>query len=318
LGAAVDYVAKYKGIVVDNEVYPLAFIWQSDALTTFRNVLADAIRGRRDEGFLGDALDFMLDRLDDTLEPIVRRLGGKAAWDEMKENATLATTRRDGEGAAKKAADHLIALRKAGAIDEIHLVGHSAGAIFLAPFATYLAQAGVTIDSLSLWAPACTMKVFEKSYRPLIDAGTIAAFDLYTMDDATEQADDCADIYHKSLLYLVSNAFEDQVHFGPQRPGEPLLGLYRDVSRTLTQYLEDSGTTREWIVSPTAGLSTATHHVDFNDDTPTLLTTLRRIISGEPVLAAGLSAKVRPAKASLSAQRVQRAKINVALSGLRA
>jgi hypothetical protein len=317
MGTAIDYVAKYKGIVVDNEVYPLAFIWQTDFFTTFRNILAEAIRGRRDEGFLGDALDFMLDRLDDTLEPIVRRLGGKAAWDEMKENAELATLRRDGKGAARKAADHLTALRKAGTIDEIHLVGHSAGAIFLAPLAEHLAGAGVTIDSLSLWAPACTMKLFDKSYRPLIDAGKIAAFDLYTMDDATEQADDCANIYHKSLLYLVSNAFEEQVHFGPQQQGEPLLGLYRDVSQTLTQYMEGSGPTREWIVSPTNGVSTANHHGDFNDDTPTLLHTLRRVIGGQPVLPAKPSATALPAKTSLSARRV-RAKIDVALAGVRA
>jgi hypothetical protein len=31
--------------------------------------------------------DFVLDRLDDALEPLARSLGGKALWDEMKENA---------------------------------------------------------------------------------------------------------------------------------------------------------------------------------------------------------------------------------------
>lgn len=31
----------------------------------------------------------MLDRLDDALEPIARKLTGKAGWDEMKKNAVL-------------------------------------------------------------------------------------------------------------------------------------------------------------------------------------------------------------------------------------
>ncbi len=310
LKTAVDYVARYKGDVMANEVYPLAFVWRTDFLTTLGNILTDAFRQRRDEGFLGNALDFMLDRIDDTLEPIARTLGGKAEWDEMKENAQLATTHTGGLGAAKKTADHLIALRKAKTIDEIHLVGHSAGAIFLAYFTDYLARAKVQIDSLSLWAPACTMKVFQQFYQPLIDNGTIAAFDLYTMDDTTEQADDCASLYHKSLLYLVSGAFEEHVHMG-KIPGEALLGLARDVESDLGKaYFADDQ--HRWIISPTPGVSTATHHGDFNDDTPTLLTTLERIIGHTPVTA--LAAPTAPAKASLTAQRALRGKINVALA----
>ena len=49
-----------------------------------------------------------LDRLDDALEPLARYLGGKMQWDEMKENAMMATTDTTSGGAyllAQKLAD---------------------------------------------------------------------------------------------------------------------------------------------------------------------------------------------------------------------
>ncbi len=52
-------------------------------------LLSDAVRRRRPEGILDATKDFMLDRLDDALEPIARMLTGKAEWNEMKENALL-------------------------------------------------------------------------------------------------------------------------------------------------------------------------------------------------------------------------------------
>ncbi len=42
----------------------------------------------------------MLDRLDDALEPLARVLSGKAAWDEMKENALAATQNTKGRRAS--------------------------------------------------------------------------------------------------------------------------------------------------------------------------------------------------------------------------
>ena len=45
---------------------------------------------------LDDLKDFMLDRMDDTLESVARPLG-KACWDEMKENAILSTANAQAE-----------------------------------------------------------------------------------------------------------------------------------------------------------------------------------------------------------------------------
>jgi pimeloyl-ACP methyl ester carboxylesterase len=213
---------------------------------------------------------------------IARNFGGKALWDEMKENALGAT--REAMGAARLVADRLAALVEAGEVDEVHLVGHSAGSIFHAPLAQHLCNAGVSISSLSLWAPACTMELFDTTYRPLIEAGKIEAFDLYLMDDVTEQNDDCVNIYHKSLLYMVSNAFEEAPRIrGSARRGTALLGLDRDVSQALPDFWMPG--TRCKYLAP-GPQSAALHHGDFDNDRMTLRSTLHRITGASQQVAA--------------------------------
>jgi pimeloyl-ACP methyl ester carboxylesterase len=303
--SAVQYVAGNRDAMLQAEAYPVSFIWRSDAWSTLRNILQEALSRRRDEGLLDAAKDFMLDRLDDTLEPLARVLGGKAMWDEMKENARLASA--NARGAARMTADHLIALSQAGKLDEIHLVGHSAGSILLAPLAQRFAEQGLAIDSLTLWAPACTMELFERVYRPLIEAGSIRSFDLYTLDDATERDDTCAGIYHKSLLYLVSAAFEEVPRIPLIRDGVPLLGLTRDVSEALPDSFWRAKA-RNWHIAPNPGESGARHHGDFDNDPDTLRMTLERITGQKP----GTSGAVRQPPAA-AARRRRRQGIETAL-----
>lgn len=277
--SALQYVANHREYALQAEVYPIAFIWRSDAWTTIRNILQDAMSRRKDEGLLDATKDFLLDRLDDMLEPVTRHLGGKALWKEMKENATYCSSRVT--GAARITADHLLAAKDAGEIDEIHLVGHSAGSILLAPLAKFLTDDGKTsIDSLTLWAPACTMKLFEKFYKKLIEDGRIKKFDLFTLDDKTERDDNCVNIYNKSLLYLVSGAFEDDARMPFKRPnGTALLGLARDVESHLKGFWKDPS--RRWFQAPKPGISGASHHGDFDNDEATLLTGLIRITGSD-------------------------------------
>jgi hypothetical protein len=281
--AAVQHVANSRQLALDAQVYPLSFVWRSDIWSTIRNLLRDAIGQRQQEGWLDGAKDFMFDRLDDTLEPIASTFGGKALWDEMKENATRATITKG--GAARQVAELLAPQVASGTIDEVHLAGHSAGAIFMAPLAGLLSELGVKIGSVSLWAPACTIELFEQAYLPLVNAGAIQAFDLYTLDDATERNDNCAGIYHKSLLYLVSNAFEEQPKIRPRQNGMPLLGRERDVAVHLPRTGGGSfwsGPGRNWYVAPGSPNSKATHHGDFDDDELTLRSTLARISGQAP------------------------------------
>jgi hypothetical protein len=273
--SAIQYAANYLTPAMAEKVYPISLIWRSDAWTTLGNILKEALGRRRDEGPLDRAKDFMLDRVDDTLEPLARVLGGKALWDEMKENAKGCTSAK--KGAARLLAGHLKAALDAGEIDEVHLAGHSAGAVLHAYLAEYLAKLGVPIKSVSLWAPACTVALFDQIYRPLITARSIEAFDVYTLDDATERDDDCAHIYNKSLLYLVSAAFEKNARIPLIRPiGEPILGLDRDVAKHVESAFW-TGATRRWFVAPKSDETHARHHGDFDNDGPTLASTLSRI-----------------------------------------
>jgi hypothetical protein len=74
---ALQRVAEYREKMLEAECYPLAFIWKTDYWTTLGNMLADAARRRRPEGIIDNTKDFMLDRLDDLLEPLARILTEK-------------------------------------------------------------------------------------------------------------------------------------------------------------------------------------------------------------------------------------------------
>lgn len=75
------------------------------------------------------------------------------------------------------------------------------------------------VASLRLFAPACTVSFALKHYAPAVRDGVIdpSAFHIHVPSDANE-LDDLVGPYRKSLLYLVSRAFED-VH------KMPLLGM---------------------------------------------------------------------------------------------
>ena len=286
--AAVQRVAEYREALLGAEVYPLAFIWHSDYWTTLGNILSEGLRQRRTEGFLDSAKDFMLDRLDDLLEPIARRLTGKAEWDEMKENAEGAT--KDG-GGGLAVIDELTTLkRRAGFKDlEIHIVAHSAGSILMGSLVKRLTAERQPIATCTLWAPACTMDFFHQTYGAALDlpAGErrLGRVSLFTLTDEAEQDDNCAQIYHKSLLYLVSNAFEAQSRIPVLRPdGTAILGMEKFIARDQKLGALIKAGLVEWIKAPNPDApgsdtaSRATHHGDFDDDRPTVRATLARIV----------------------------------------
>lgn len=223
-------LSDYRETMLNNQVYPIFFMWHSDFWSSVKNILADSLNKRKTEDFLGGIKDFMLDRMDDFLE-YISRTPGKILWDEMKENAAGAAGNKD--GGARKFLKLLS--DKIGNDDryEIHLIGHSAGSIFLAPVIELLTSKnpeglGRTINTCTLWAPACTVDVFLKSYKPSIENGTIKEFNLYTLSDNAEQEDNCGSIYNKSLLYLVSNSFEKVPKIPVTLPyGTPIFGMQK-------------------------------------------------------------------------------------------
>lgn len=295
--SAIQRVSDYRKALLDAEVYPLAFSWKSDAWTTIKNIIEDAHSRRRPEGILDAAKDFMLDRLDDALEPLARTLGGRTMWSEMKENALFATLNE--KGGARIALGFLDELLAQDPSIEIHIAGHSAGSIFHAPVVQLLTAkgkitsgplSGMTglgrkIETCTLWAPACTVDLFKQTYLPALNAKGIKRFALFTLTDQVEQDDNCANIYHKSLLYLVSDAFEQRVRIPVfQKDGEPILGMEKFVRADAELDMLFKNGKADWVRSPNTAEdgspvhSTARHHGDFDDDKPTVLATLARIL----------------------------------------
>ncbi len=297
--SAIQRLADTREILLDNEIYPISFIWHSDFWSTLQNVVHDALRQLRPEGLKDMAKDFLYDRLDDSLEPVAR-IPGKLAWDEMKENAMLATTKEN--GGARLVIEEIDKLFETEQVDEIHIVGHSCGAIYHAPLVQLLATNGAIkhgpmkgevgknriISSCTLWAPACTNELFKDTYLPLIsqEKGGIETFNLYTMDDKTEQDDNCADVYHKSLLYLVSHAFEEhlRIPFSSEAKyqGEPLLGMEKFVlgDKIISDLIEGNDRV-SWIISPKSPDSDSKSHGGFDNDEETLKSTLESILGAK-------------------------------------
>lgn len=292
---ALEWVASYRRACLDAQVYPLAFIWKTDILSTLKNLMQDWLRERRPEGFLADTKDFMLDRLDDSLERIARGLSGKKQWSEMKENALKATEKIDG-GARYVAA--LVANLMRDQKVELHIAGHSAGSIFHARLVELLTAEGtiasgplkgldghgLKIKTCTLWAPACTVDLFKETYLPAIEKEQIKRFALYTLTDKAEKDDNCVYIYNKSLLYLVSNAFEKKAREFLADDGEAILGMEKFISgdEVLAELFKTSRA--EWIQSPTGAQakpwerSDALHHGDFDNDKATVEGTLARLL----------------------------------------
>lgn len=94
------------------------------------------------------------------------------------------------------------------------------------------AGTGPAIETCTLWAPACSLKLFREHYAPAIVDGRIRRFALFTLTDDAERDDNC--VYHKSLLYLVSHAFGEKARvpiISGDSSGEPLLGMQRALER---------------------------------------------------------------------------------------
>lgn len=311
--SALQRVEDYRQALLDNEIYPVAFIWRTDAWNTVKNLLSDVFRSRRAEGVLDATKDFMLDRIDDSLEVLAAAPGG-LMWEEMKENAIAATVHA--QGAARVVLEQLRILLGKHPQLQVHLAAHSAGSILLGPFVeaittptqkaspqSRISGLGAQIQSCTLWAPACTVELFKSSYLPSIKNGSIDRFSLFTLKEPTEQDDHCARIYNKSLLYLVSNAFELDSPLDLFDDGKPILGMEKFILKAAREFGVDAAVVRRdnpsevslfgassaaWIRCPntlSAGdpsASEARHHGDFDDDPHTVQATLARILGHTP------------------------------------
>lgn len=260
---------------LENGVYPVHFIWETGLFETLRDLLERVRSPLRQRG-LGEAIT---DHISDPLiESGIRALQGARIWGAMKASAHLAS---GSGGAALAFLEALAALVKSGAKLELHAVGHSAGSIFHAHLLHAAQGAGVpAFNSLHLMAPAVRLDVFSQLVKPLLGQ-KLGPLTLYTMRRDFERDDDCAKLYRKSLLYLVSNACETEAEV-------PLLGLEDSLRaepamRALFGIGQPPSGLAEvvWsksLLSDGRSASRAVHHGDFDDDAPTMNSVARRIL----------------------------------------
>ena len=223
-------IVAFRDVLLRNEVYPVNIMWESGVMDAWKKLLQATLVSDKGGSATADWLRRVrggsLDVRDDTFELTVAARGSQL-WREVKENARLASNAPDGRGAMQLLVEHAkAALGRVAATRreswELHVVAHSIGSIFAAHAVRHLAGLGVGFKSLHLMAPAMTVKLFREEVLPFVEEGTCPQPSLYIQSEVGERDDDVGP-YGKSLLFLISNAFEGDRN-------TPLLGMQRFVS----------------------------------------------------------------------------------------
>ena len=249
----------------DNGIYPFHFMYDTGLAEEIKDVIV-----RRAADTFGRVGFSFLDRI---IEIALRRIGG-ALWREMKGGAEKAfAPSGDGNSVMKAFARQID-----GQVIKLHLVGHSTGAILLGHLLDRLSHLGgwkLPLETCSLFAPACRTEFFNEKFAPRIKgarakAGEIGDLALYALTDEVERDDTVTPAYSKSLLYLVSNAFED-------RPEAPILGMEKfhglaDLANVSVILGGRGGSVR----------SESETHGGFDNDARTMNDVLRRILGRKP------------------------------------
>jgi hypothetical protein len=208
-----------------NGIMPIFVVWQTGFLESATDILKGAaeklgIPVSLDKGWLRSKINEVKDR---AFEVFARDAGVKAIWENMKNRADGASSRGGGLMTAAKELQAAIGGLSKSQRPEIHLMGHSAGAIMQGHFLSAMKTQGLKASTVHLWAPACTVEFATATYgsafaNKVADPKTTF---IDVLSDANELRDPCVPVlYSKSLLYLVSRALEPDHN-------TPVLGLQR-------------------------------------------------------------------------------------------
>jgi hypothetical protein len=291
-------VIAFRDVCLANEIYPLHVMWETGAAESLESIVGDLFTRDDEEraraaGWLRRLREGVVEAKDRTIE-LTAAKPGSALWREMKENARLASRRPDKKGGMQVLARelaHSLAQSKGGAAEwELHIVAHSAGSIFAAHAMPHVIRSQLPFKTFQLMAPAIRIDEFKSLVVPLVEAGACPQPTLYVLSDVGERDDEVGP-YGKSLLYLVSNAFEG-------RRGTPLLGMLKFISNragedaniaddTVAQlFTKQVNGAPSLVVAGDAhgpeSTSRSETHGGFDNDHDTLNSVLRRILRGEP------------------------------------
>ncbi len=217
IDASAKRIRSMKNVFMDNKIYPFHFMYD----TGIMEELKDVIFRKRDKSVdrvsaFSDASDWLLEKL--------TRVPGRALWREMKRGGKSPFSNLNNGGS--QVLQHFNSALSGRDSFGIHLAGHSTGAILCAYLLGRLNKESNVprISTVSLLAPAGTVNLFEKQYVPLLQAAEsnfgIDKMTVYNLSDKLERDDNVGKVYRKSLLYLVSRAFEEEKK-------EEILGMQR-------------------------------------------------------------------------------------------
>lgn len=214
-----------------NGIYPLFMTWKTGFRESLVNIMEDGARrifpfSRGISDLFEAAQKAAEEALDRTLEVASANLGVKAVWSQMKQNAQASATRSANDRGSFLTAINLARLAQEFPDLEIHLVGHSAGSILLGHMLGDFPRNALTVETFTLYAPACTLDFANRHIAGAARKGVLAADKLH-LDILSErrERDDTVGPYRKSLLYLVSRALEDWHK-------TPLLGMQTAIEPT--------------------------------------------------------------------------------------
>ena len=264
-----------------NEISPLHLMWETGPLETIADMLGDLFTNADDRA--GGFLDGLKNAKDRALELTASPIAGPM-WSEMKENAWRASDHRAGKGAIQLMKQYAQQVLGTASDEEkqkweLHVVAHSAGSILFTHAIRHLCSLGIPFKTLQFFAPAIRIDEFKQYALPHIQSGACPKATLYHLSEQQE-LDDEVGPYGRSLLWLVSNAFEDQ-------RGTPLLGM--------KEFLKGEAALKraafnEIIESAGPGFGNkkadtecnATMHGGFDNDATTMNAVLTRILGKKP------------------------------------
>lgn len=291
--ASAKRIVAMRDVMLENEIYPLHVMWESDFLSSVAGLFKDLFT-EADKLAGGGFLENLTEARDRVLELTLARAGHRL-WGEMKENAQLASDHPHNIGAIQLVGNYVeLAKKRLASHDkvgwELHIVGHSAGSIFAAHAMPLLSSLGIPLKSVQFLAPAIRTDTFKQLLLPGLEAGHIPLPSLYMLSDKLERGDSVGP-YGKSLLYLVSNAFEGMREV-------PILGMKAciDADKTLAKLF--GGTVdghpalvvsegipidpAKEVAAIQQGASVSHSHGGFDNDCATMNSVLTRVLGGAP------------------------------------
>jgi len=292
-------IVAFRDVCLDNEIYPIHIMWETGFWESLQASILDLFTNKDERAgaeWLNKLREGAVEAKDRTIE-ITAAVPGTALWDEMKENARLASVEGGGMQLLTQNAEQAMSSlnqteRKKW---ELHVVAHSAGSIFAAYALELLMGLGANFKTLQFMAPALTVELFKKLLLPHLQSGHCPYPTQYILSDVGER-DDTVGPYGKSLLYLVSNAFEQQretailgmerfISYKSQDPNEELVDkavetlFKKNINGWPSLVIAGEGS-RQARISPS--LSRSETHGGFDNDEYTLNSVLYRILGDKP------------------------------------